>query len=300
MAWGDFTNPEAWKSAMANLLRRGDEVGQYIQEAPQKVGQSIVEAGQRQSALMNEAFDPTGKTLIKNPQAANQAAMNLFEGPLGFAPAGITKLPSNYQELQGLQNELYEKVRSFNKPSQIPDDLKSQYFDVKKALDKHLDNPKNVKEMPVAVEESYKGQHQAPMRDSGKPLHDLTDIYPEDFYSSKAVQYYGTGDPNDYRVISQLQYLRNKPNESVWMYRAVPKNAPSEINKGDWVTIDRNYAKEHGDSALNGDYKIIKRKATAKDLYTNGDSPYEMGYDPTEAIKKIRKEILEEQVNKLK
>ena len=67
-----------------------------------------------------------------------------------------------------------------------------------------------------------------------------------------------------------------------------------------WVTIDRNYAKEHGESALNGDYKIIKRKVYARDLYTNGDSPYEMGYDPTEAVKKIRKEVIEEQLNKLK
>ena len=64
--------------------------------------------------------------------------------------------------------------------------------------------------------------------------------------------------------------------------------------------MSRNYAKEHGESALNGDYKIIKRKAYARDLYTNGDSPYEMGYDPTEAIKKVRKEVLQEQLNKLK
>ena len=90
MAWNDLTNPEAWKSAMANLLRKGEDVGQYINQAPQKVGQSILDAGQRQQALMNEAFDPTGKTLIRNPRAANQAAINLLEGPLGFMPAGIT------------------------------------------------------------------------------------------------------------------------------------------------------------------------------------------------------------------
>lgn len=90
MAWGDFTNPDAWKSAMANLLRRGGEVTDYIQQAPSKAGQAIIDAGQRQQDLMNEAFDPTGKTLIRNPQAANRAAMNLLEGPLGFMPAGIT------------------------------------------------------------------------------------------------------------------------------------------------------------------------------------------------------------------
>jgi hypothetical protein len=75
---------------MANLLRRGGEVTDYIQQAPSKASQAILDAGQRQQALMNEAFDPTGETLIRNPQAANQAAMNLLEGPLGFMPAGIT------------------------------------------------------------------------------------------------------------------------------------------------------------------------------------------------------------------
>jgi len=90
MDFGRITDPQAWKQAMANLLRRGEEVGTYIEQAPTKAGQAIIDAGQRQSALMDKAFDPTGKILIRNPQAANQAAMNLLEGPLGFMPAGIT------------------------------------------------------------------------------------------------------------------------------------------------------------------------------------------------------------------
>lgn len=90
MAWDDFLKAEAWRNAMANLLKKGEEVGSYIEQAPGKAGQAILDAGQRQQALMNEAFDPTGKTLIRNPQAANKAAMNLLEGPLGFMPAGIT------------------------------------------------------------------------------------------------------------------------------------------------------------------------------------------------------------------
>jgi hypothetical protein len=85
-----LTDPQAYKDALAGLLRRGTEVGEYIQEAPTKVGQSILDAGQRQSALMNKAFDPTGNTLIRDKESANQAAMNLFEGPMSFAPAGIT------------------------------------------------------------------------------------------------------------------------------------------------------------------------------------------------------------------
>jgi hypothetical protein len=54
---------------------------------------------------------------------------------------------------------------------------------------------------------------------------------------------------------------------------------PLKINKGDWVAITKQYAKEHGESALN-DYKIISKKVQAKDIYTNGDSIDEWGYNP--------------------
>jgi hypothetical protein len=52
------------------------------------------------------------------------------------------------------------------------------------------------------------------------------------------------------------------------------------INPGDWVTINREYAKQHGESALKGDYKIISKSVRAKDIFTNGDSIHEFGYWP--------------------
>lgn len=57
------------------------------------------------------------------------------------------------------------------------------------------------------------------------------------------------------------------------------KPEPIKINPGDWVTINRSYAKEHGDSNLKG-YKIISKVATAKELFTDGNSIHEWGYDP--------------------
>lgn len=67
------------------------------------------------------------------------------------------------------------------------------------------------------------------------------------------------------------EQLRNAPAQ------AAPK---LDINKGDWITVNRNYAKDHGESTLNGKYKIISKKVRAKDIYTNGDSIHEFGYDP--------------------
>ncbi len=52
------------------------------------------------------------------------------------------------------------------------------------------------------------------------------------------------------------------------------------INKHDWVTLNRAYAKEHGESTLRGKYKILSKVVRAKDLYTDGNSIHEWGYDP--------------------
>lgn len=51
------------------------------------------------------------------------------------------------------------------------------------------------------------------------------------------------------------------------------------INNGDWVTLSKNYAKEHGESALGGQYKIISKKVPARKLFTDANSIQEFGYD---------------------
>ena len=58
---------------------------------------------------------------------------------------------------------------------------------------------------------------------------------------------------------------------------------PSErivIMKGDWVTISRSYAVQHGQSALRGRYRIISKTVKASELFTDGNSIHEWGYDP--------------------
>jgi hypothetical protein len=190
---------------------------------------------------------------------------------------------------------------------------------------------------PLSKYKDYVGEHSAPLGDSGAPLHDLTAnenaIYPSDVYSSQANQYYGTGEPEDAQLFAMAQRLKDKPNEKVSIYRAVPKmqsnsekiaglekdlanymkrgrmpkNAdfdnksdwyewasnerdrlaslpeetiePLSINHGDWVALDKKYAKEHGESALGGNYKILSKKVPARQLFTNGDSIREWGWD---------------------
>ena len=131
------------------------------------------------------------------------------------------------------------------------------------------------------VKEDYKGQHKSPDKESGSPLHDVTqnDIYPDDFYSSNGLRYYaadaGAG------VYHSITHLHNKPNAAITVYRSIPKSVKgSPLNVGDWVAISRAYAKEHGKSHLQGEFKIIKKKVFARDLFTDGNSLEEWGYDP--------------------
>ena len=131
----------------------------------------------------------------------------------------------------------------------------------------------------------YKGQHSAPMSGDNAPLHDLSQVYPEDIYGSKGLQYYGTGDNAiDSESMDIINSLKGKPDQTVTMYRSVPSDAGDvDINAGDWVSLSESYVKQHGESALNGDYKIISKKVPASQLFTNGDSINEFGFDPAKS-----------------
>lgn len=130
--------------------------------------------------------------------------------------------------------------------------------------------------------EDYQGAHTSPGPQNGAPLHDLTQLLPDDIYGPNAVQYYGTGDrAKDAESFAKVHRLRNKPNLGVQVYRAVPKDPNiKQINPKDWVTINKDYAIDHGESTLRGKYKILSKIVSAKHLYNSGDSIHEWGYHP--------------------
>lgn len=126
----------------------------------------------------------------------------------------------------------------------------------------------------------YRGNHTAPTRDAGSPLHDLTGTYPEDVYGPNGPRYYGASQAGEGVTFRLARQVRGNPDAPVTIHRAVPKDAPDVINPGDWVSTARSYAREHGESHLNGNYKIVSQRVPAKHIYTNGDSIVEWGYDP--------------------
>jgi hypothetical protein len=142
---------------------------------------------------------------------------------------------------------------------------------------------KNNKILNIILEGEYRGFHKAPNKDYGSPLYDVTlnGTYPKDFYSPNGLIYYGGSLKWDKMVIAKIQSYKNNPNKNITIFRAVPNDSNiSVINSGDWVTILKEYAIMHGDSALDGQYKIINMNVPANTLWTDGNSPYEWGYNP--------------------
>lgn len=150
-------------------------------------------------------------------------------------------------------------------------------------------------------EYDYRSAHGAPAPDDdvSSPLHNVTlnKTYPEDFYSHKGFRIYSDyGEPHDFESHQKVVRNRDKPDEKINIWRAIPTSVYKDafkkakqsgqapirhmIQKGDWVTISRKYAIDHGKNALNGDYKVVMLRVPAKHVYTNGDSIHEWGYHP--------------------
>lgn len=72
-------------------------------------------------------------------------------------------------------------------------------------------------------------------------------------------------------VSNELERLINAPTS---------EDSKLVINPGDWVTIVKNYAVDHGQASLGNKYKILTKTVKAKDLYTDGNSIHEWGYSP--------------------
>lgn len=195
-------------------------------------------------------------------------------------------------------------------------------------------------------EDNYRGEHTAPgIEDS--PMHNLKDTYDNDIYTFDAPRLYAHyHDHRDNEAISIIQSARNKPNQPIKIYRAVPdvikdinlklkpllyiinyynqwgffpmkdkiiyqltdkydiekytydkqkeliindimeqikdlklkQNKQPTINNGDWVTISKSYAIEHGKSNLDK-FKISTKTVPAKHLFTDGNNIFEWGYN---------------------
>lgn len=142
--------------------------------------------------------------------------------------------------------------------------------------------------------QNYRIAHTAPLKSGANTLDNISDIYPDDIYNpSTAWRYYGHGGDSvnmDKKTAQIISKYKNNPEAEVTIYRAVPKGVKN-INSGDWVTVNKDYAASHGKAhiyqGLSGggkkEFDIIEKKVKAKNLSTDGNSIHEWGYNADES-----------------
>ncbi|PWJ23306.1 hypothetical protein ATK17_3800 [Branchiibius hedensis] len=85
---------------------------------------------------------------------------------------------------------------------------------------------------------------------------------------------YGTCDDETLR---QMTVAVDDPDTMVRIYRAVPPEH-LEINRGDWVTLSRAYAHDHGYVDDRVAWPVVFADVPARQVWTDGNDPSEYGY----------------------
>jgi ribosomal protein S18 acetylase RimI-like enzyme len=121
--------------------------------------------------------------------------------------------------------------------------------------------------------------------ETGAPAHDLHEGYSEDIYTHP--EYWAAHNPperDDLEGLAQLRRVRGKPDAPVHIYRATSKDAPHEINTGDWVTLSKTYAHKHAYNEAGSDdpeaqYAVHHAMVPARHVRDAGTDQYrEQGY----------------------
>lgn len=230
------------------------------------ISESMIRPAKQQSALpMGEAskLRPTGKPIMDDK--GNAKFIEADDGKF----FKLHKRSGEWVDITGTVGEANARATSLKASNPTPKPVQAQTID-------EVDT--------IAGDTDYRVAHTAPVREGMNTIDDLSDAYPDDIYNSAvAGRFYGHGGESkemDNKTARIIAGFRGKPEKEITIYRAVPKGV-KDINKGDWITINKDYATSHGDSWVDdGNYDVISRKVKAKDIATDGNSIHEFGYDP--------------------
>lgn len=138
---------------------------------------------------------------------------------------------------------------------------------------------------------SWKMQHSAPNSKDDISLVALKDsgLVPNDYWDHPEWYTYGAEERESFNKVKdairmhELRVAKGKDYipTMIWVYRAVDKTVNARegtFRNGDWVTPSRAYAENEGQMNPKG-YRIIKDLVPIKDLYWDGNSIAELGYD---------------------
>ena len=137
---------------------------------------------------------------------------------------------------------------------------------------------------------SWRMQHKAPNSQEDVSLADLKEsgLVPIDFWEHPEWYIYSSEERESYyKVKNAIEMLERRkaegkhPDARIWVYRAVDKTVNTKedyFRNGDWVTPSYDYAVNEGRNNPNG-YRIIKHSVSIKNLYWDGNSIAELGFD---------------------
>ena len=129
------------------------------------------------------------------------------------------------------------------------------------------------------ADNSYGWAHRPGTPDDGIPAWDLTQNVPADVYTHP--HYYSDmSEPSNRKAHNILGRIRNNPEAKVHIYRSLPaEEANHGIKPGDWVSISKEYARQHGKQEdPKDDWPVIRATVKAKDLFTDADDFREFGF----------------------
>ena len=82
-----------------------------------------------------------------------------------------------------------------------------------------------------------------------------------------------------WKSIKNFKEITDRP-KSVRIYRTVPNSVKDDkIHNGDWITLSKRYAQEHGDLRYTNNYHILTDITTTDKIWWSGDHICEFGLD---------------------
>lgn len=296
------TNPELYEELVKEVRRQG-RLPEYKQQLkkdgePRWQSDDVVEEELTAAAVSDALTDPVFlQRLAERRRGSFRRIARAFLDFLNTLTKGWRDQGSNryLKDVEAFRDKLAEVLEAFEKHNaDMPGSA-----DVRALFQRVFDGGTNAgvaTNEPVAGTQGdraagdesrrdagHRAQHRPAGPEFGSRLDDLTPSFSDDIYWSNAGELHGHGIPADRKAIATIRTARGNPDAVVTIYRAVPKDAGDAIQAGDWVTLTREYAKDHGDGPLDGDYKIISAKVPAGSLFNEGNSIHEFGYHPNDS-----------------
>lgn len=233
--------------------------------------------GQKQKVLVHELAQKALERQIK--EATSPAVKEKLKAQLELSKNESAKI---FAIRDGQLEDKASDVSHENTPSGIKPTEEASDTPDKVQEDIHNNQPvipsENVKDLNSGVE--YRGKHQIinPITTADNLIGN--GAAPEDLFLHMN-DYHDLSDiatKESYRVLKTIQ---GNPDAEVTIYRSVPHGI-DKINDGDWVTLSKTYAKEHGlhETDATKDLPVISTRVKAKDIGWDGNDLNEFVYKP--------------------